>query len=99
MCVRHLIQLIMQIKYKSILISFMAILAASSLKAQLDLGPDIDICPGRTVTLDAGPGYLGYSWSTGDNTQQITVGPGTYTVVVLLPGADFASDEIIIGTS
>lgn len=88
----------MQRKFKSIFIGFMAMLIASALHAQLDLGPNFDLCPGRTVTLDAGPGYLGYSWSNGDNTQQITVGPGTYTVVVLLPDNSFISDEIVIGT-
>lgn len=35
--------------------------------------------PGQTVTLTAPPAG-GHLWSTGDQTQSITVGPGTYTV-------------------
>ena len=31
-----------------------------------DLGPDLSICPGDTVTLDASCGPWQYSWSTGD---------------------------------
>jgi hypothetical protein len=48
----------------------------------VNLGPDTIIC-GNTYTLNAGPGNL-YAWSTGQNTQLITVYPpgGTYTVYV-----------------
>ncbi len=43
-----------------------------------------DICPGQMVTLDAacsgGSGTITYAWSTGDNTQTISVtAAGTYT--------------------
>lgn len=42
------------------------------------------ICEGGGVTLDAGPGYRGYSWVTGDTTQMIVATkPGAYTVRVL----------------
>jgi gliding motility-associated-like protein len=42
------------------------------------------ICTGDVITLDAGVGpNYNYTWSTGDNTQTITVGtPGTYTVTI-----------------
>ncbi|MFC3161330.1 choice-of-anchor L domain-containing protein [Chryseobacterium arachidis] len=42
------------------------------------------ICDGDTITLDAGSGpNYNYTWSTGDNSQTITVGtPGTYSVTI-----------------
>lgn len=45
--------------------------------------PDTVVCsPTDVVTLDAGAGYTMYNWSTGDTTQTITVGAGTYWVEV-----------------
>ncbi len=41
---------------------------------------DQTICPGTTTVLDAGSGFTSYLWSTGDNTQTVTVGPGSYFV-------------------
>jgi len=38
------------------------------------------VCAGGSVTLDAGPGFSNYAWSTGATTQQISVSPGTTTI-------------------
>lgn len=35
-----------------------------------------NMCPGDSVTLDAGPGYASYLWSTSETTQSIKVGTG-----------------------
>ncbi|REC50116.1 DUF7948 domain-containing protein [Chryseobacterium pennipullorum] len=46
--------------------------------------PDrLDFCEGKSIVLDAGPGFESYLWSTGATAQTITVSaPGTYTVKV-----------------
>lgn len=41
-------------------------------KIKLDLGNDIFTYGNKTVTLDAGPGFASYLWSTGETTQAIT---------------------------
>jgi gliding motility-associated-like protein len=54
----------------------------------MDLGPDLTICQGQSVTLSAPAGYNSYSWSTGSTAQSISVNQtGTYTVsgTVLIP--------------
>ena len=45
----------------------------------LFLGNDTTFCSGNFLTLDAGPGFVGYDWSTGATSQTINVGAsGTY---------------------
>ncbi len=44
---------------------------------------DNTICPGQSVNIDAGGGYVSYQWSNGSPEQINTVsGPGTYSVTV-----------------
>lgn len=40
------------------------------------------ICNDETITVTADSGYSTYEWSTGETTQSIVAGPGTYTVTV-----------------
>lgn len=62
------------------------------------------ICMEDTTTLDAGPGFAGYEWSTGATTQSISnVGVGTYWVklktgdcVVTQPVKVYASEQPVI---
>lgn len=68
----------------------------------IDLGPDYSICVNHTTTLDAGSATT-YSWSTGDNTQTIsldgaTLGVGTHTISVTITDANGCSntDDVII---
>jgi len=52
-------------------------------KPIITLPEDFDFCKGKTVTLDAGTGFVSYLWSTGATTQTITVAtPGNYSVTV-----------------
>src|SRR5690606_41723291 len=43
-----------------------------------------DVCAGSTTSLDGGPGYAAYAWSTGETTPSITVNAsGTYGLTVI----------------
>lgn len=47
------------------------------------LGNDTIICPGEAFLIDAGPGFSSYAWSTGSNSQAITVSTtGDYFITV-----------------
>jgi PKD repeat protein len=49
----------------------------------VDAGTSQNLCPGETLTFDAGPGFSTYAWSTGATTPSITVNAaGTYTLTV-----------------
>lgn len=49
----------------------------------VNLASNIPLCYGQLKTIDAGPGYAGYEWSTGNTSQTIQVGsPGYYTIAV-----------------
>lgn len=62
-----------------------------------NIGPDQTICPGSSVTLDAGPGFTSYFWSNGPNSQTYTVSnPGTYVVTVYNSFSCYASDDMVL---
>lgn len=64
--------------------------------SQLNIGPNVAVCPDSAAILDAGPGYESYLWSTGDTTQTITMPtPGTYYVTVTRFGCS-ATDTVDI---
>ncbi len=65
-------------------------------KPVVELGSDVSVCSGETVTLDAGMNNAGYNiyWSTGATTQTIAVTTsGTYKVTVF-NGVCGTSDEV-----
>ena len=65
----------------------------------VDLGADTTICFGESLILDAGNSGAVYTWSTGENTQQVTVSDdGAYSVSVDLGGC-VARDTINVITS
>jgi len=65
----------------------------------VNLGPDRVICPGHSTTLDAGPGFTTYLWSTNATTRTITVSTaGTYSVTVTHSGCS-ASDAVNVSLS
>jgi|GEM_PF-6452990 len=43
---------------------------------------DITVCSGSTAELSGPAGYAAYSWDTGDDTESITVGAGTYVLTL-----------------
>ena len=50
---------------------------------QVDLGPDLSLCDGETIVLDAGAGFAAYEWSTSETSQTLEVSlPGDYAVTV-----------------
>jgi hypothetical protein len=75
-----------------------SVIVTFNLPPAVDLGPDIDICDGSSVDLDAGIGFTTYEWNDGTPFHILNVvAPGSYTVTV----TDFAgcsnSDNITVG--
>ncbi len=62
--------------------------------------PPSSVCAGQSTTLDAGPGFSSYAWSTGSSTQTTFVNPAaptTYTVTVTGAGGCTASASVQVG--
>ncbi|MBK9462986.1 MAG: hypothetical protein IPN94_27115 [Sphingobacteriales bacterium] len=58
------------------------------------------ICSGNSTSLDAGSGFVAYTWNTGSIAQNITVNAaGTYTVTVTNANGCTGTDAVIITTS
>lgn len=65
----------------------------------VSLGPDVDLCFGESVNLDAGLAGS-YIWSTGDTTQSIIADTsGTYGVTITNAGGCNASDDIVVSVT
>ncbi len=64
---------------------------------KVNLGPDQIICPGSSVTLDAGSEYSVYKWNGNEGNSQLSVNSeGTFTVEVTDQNGCISSDEIVI---
>lgn len=65
----------------------------------VDLGRDIKIIKGESVTLNAPDGFTSYSWSTGESTRSITVTPqeqSIYSVVITNANGCSSEDSIVV---
>ncbi|MCK9639154.1 MAG: PKD domain-containing protein [Prolixibacteraceae bacterium] len=75
-----------------------------NLSTRLDLGGDIHfardtilLCHGETKTLDAGPYFSTYQWSTGETTQKITVNHnGYYSVTATTPDGCTLNNQVYV---
>lgn len=64
---------------------------------EVDLGEDLVLCVGNSLTLDAGEGFHAYQWSTGETTSSIEISAeGTYSVVVNDELGCSATDELVV---
>jgi C1A family cysteine protease len=61
----------------------------------VDLGGDIELCPGESTSLDAGAGMSDYNWSPSGTTQNISVSDeGIYAVTITDANGCTATDEL-----
>lgn len=49
------------------------------------LPPEVTVCEGSNTVLDAGNGFISYLWNTGETTQKILAGVGSYSVKLTSP--------------
>jgi hypothetical protein len=62
-----------------------------------ELGPNVTICDGERVTLNAGPGYASYAWNAGGNGQTLLAAkPGVYTVTVTDAQGCIQRDSVVV---
>ena len=66
----------------------------------LSISGNTHICSGQSTTLSAVNGTGSYAWSTGSNSQSVTVtNPGTYTVTVTLPNGCSSAVSTVVTTA
>ncbi|MDX1476588.1 MAG: gliding motility-associated C-terminal domain-containing protein [Saprospiraceae bacterium] len=62
----------------------------------VDIGGPDGFCPLQSIVLDAGSGFDGYTWTTGETSQTITVDtPGVYGVTVTLAGCTGEDSKVV----
>ena len=54
------------------------------------------VCPGNTTTLLSSPNFVTYQWSNGQQTPNITVGPGTYWLTATNSNGCVATDTFTL---
>ena len=57
---------------------------------------DLGVCVGNTTDLTASNGFANYLWNTGEQTQSITVGAGTYWLISSDPNSCVISDTVSV---
>lgn len=57
----------------------------------------LELCEGNTTTLTASNGFTNFQWSTGAQTQSITVGAGTYWLTANDTNGCISSDTVNLG--
>ncbi|MFN8243015.1 MAG: gliding motility-associated C-terminal domain-containing protein [Ferruginibacter sp.] len=63
----------------------------------INLGADRNLCAGDTLQLDAGPGFINYTWSTGEHTASIPVyQAGLYYVTATDANSCKSGDSLLI---
>lgn len=67
------------------------------LPPQIDFGPDTSLCPGKTITLDAGVGHDIYQWQDGSALSQLIVEQEGYYWVKANNRCGDGGDTITIG--
>lgn len=60
-----------------------------------DILQDETICEFDVITLDAGPGFDSYLWSTGETTQTVTVPVGEYSVILTYNGCSISQSVTV----
>lgn len=64
----------------------------------VSLGPDTVVCAGQSIGLNAGPGFAGYAWSTGESSQTIVASVASqYMVTVTDVNGCMAMDTFVLG--
>jgi hypothetical protein len=78
--------------------SVITVVLGNTLRPAVTLDRSSRLCPGESVTLDAGPGYARYQWSDGSSSRTLVVStPGRYSVIVHdEQGCSGTSDTVVV---